>query len=323
MGYTTTFTGEIRIDPPLNDAERSYLRKFCGSRRIQRPGGPYALDSADDDRRDIDQSEPPLGQPGLYCRWTPSDDGTALLWDGMEKFYRSSEWMQYLIDTFLRPGASLRTEMRVTGADHHPPEFGMFTFDHVLNGTVVAHGQDGAVWRIEVLDNEVAVRQVRDAAPVEYVVFVLPRHDDFQLDREFDAAFDLGRNQFGRFRDPGAPGCQEATLACLHRVHPNLAAGDVDGYDSLVDDDIGLRVTIMDDCIRIGLLAEPGLDDADTNFASVQHLVAELTADLGWVALDPAQRVAVRPTAAFRARAIDLIEGWTTEPEGRYMWGVM
>jgi hypothetical protein len=40
MGYTTDFIGHIGIDPPLNEAEQSYLRAFAESRRWDRPGGP-------------------------------------------------------------------------------------------------------------------------------------------------------------------------------------------------------------------------------------------------------------------------------------------
>ena len=37
---------------------------------------------------------PPFGQPGLWCQWVPTDDGHALVWNGHEKFYRSSGWMR-------------------------------------------------------------------------------------------------------------------------------------------------------------------------------------------------------------------------------------
>lgn len=323
MGYTTTFTGEVRIVPPLNAAEREYLRKFGASRRIARPGGPYALGGAGDEELDEDrQNTPPRGQPGLWCQWVPNDDGTALLWDGHEKFYRSSAWMRYLIDTFLRPGARLRQEMRYSAGADLRTRFAGFTFDHVLNGDIVARGQDGAVWQVEVVNNDVAVHELAGAAPVEYAVFVVPRHDDFTLDREFDAAFDLGGNQFARIRfDDEDFG--RRVHDCVRSVHPALEPGDVEGMDSLVDGSIGLRVTIVEDGVRIGLLAEPGFVDADRNVELVQRLVAALTADLGWIAFDPAQCVAVRPTAAYRARVIDRVGGWMDEPEGRYLWNVM
>lgn len=32
-------------------------------------------------------------QPGLWCQWIISDDGTKLEWDGNEKFYNYTEWL--------------------------------------------------------------------------------------------------------------------------------------------------------------------------------------------------------------------------------------
>lgn len=52
-----------------------------------------------------------VGQPGLRCQWEPTEDGTAIKWNGEEKFYKSPEWMTYLIDTFLKPAAALASEL--------------------------------------------------------------------------------------------------------------------------------------------------------------------------------------------------------------------
>jgi hypothetical protein len=40
----------------------------------------------------IDHNYPPENQPGLWCQWIPNEDGTAICWDGGEKFYNSIEW---------------------------------------------------------------------------------------------------------------------------------------------------------------------------------------------------------------------------------------
>jgi hypothetical protein len=48
----------------------------------------------DDDIRDYNQ--PPARQPGLWCNWEPTEDGTTIKWNGKEKFYDSKEWMTYL-----------------------------------------------------------------------------------------------------------------------------------------------------------------------------------------------------------------------------------
>ena len=293
---------------------------------MRRREGPYWVGSTDPvDSNDavfadgpgvLDNNSPPREQPGLWCQWVSTDDGRALVWDGHEKFYRSSGWMRYLIDTFLRPGATLKTELRDPLSDwHYPEELASFTFDHVCNGEILATGQDGAKWRIEVIDNDVAVREISGPAPVEYVVFVFDRNEDFNLTREFDAAHDIGKNTFSRLAisDPRAAA---AVRECVRAVHPDATEGAVDGCPALVDDSIGLRVSAVDSCVRVGLLAERALPEAERTFSIVQRLVAEFTDRLGWISYDPAQRAAVRPTDRFRRRAIDIITGWTEEPDG-------
>ena len=42
-------------------------------------------------------------QPGAWCQWTPSEDGTAIKWNGAEKFYEYVPWLEYLIEHFLGP----------------------------------------------------------------------------------------------------------------------------------------------------------------------------------------------------------------------------
>ena len=60
----------------------------------------------------------------------------------MEKFYNSEEWMTYLIDLFLKPGAVIATELAnpVPGR-HYSAEFWHFTFDHELNGVIDARAK--------------------------------------------------------------------------------------------------------------------------------------------------------------------------------------
>ena len=95
MGYTTEFDGSVSISPPLNAHEIAYLRKFAASRRMDRARGPYFVDGSgpfgqghDDDIRDF--NKPPAGQPGLWCWWEPTKDGTAIKWNGVEKFYSAA-----------------------------------------------------------------------------------------------------------------------------------------------------------------------------------------------------------------------------------------
>ncbi|GAA1242145.1 hypothetical protein GCM10009665_36190 [Kitasatospora nipponensis] len=158
MGYTTTFTGQIAVEPPLNEQENAYLRKFAGTRRMNRDNGPYFVDGTGyaGQGRDADireYSEPSEGQPGLWCQWEPTDDGAAIEWNRTEKFYDSPQWMTYLIDHFLKPGAHAQGE----------PGFESFTFDHLLNGVIDAQGaEDWDTWQLTVRDNEVSA-----SGPVE------------------------------------------------------------------------------------------------------------------------------------------------------------
>lgn len=73
-------------------------------------------------------------QPGLWCQWTPSDDGVAIQWNGAEKFYNYVEWIKYLIKHFLKP------------------------WGYVLGGTVGWVGEEqGDVGKIMVTNNVIYV----------------------------------------------------------------------------------------------------------------------------------------------------------------------
>src|SRR4051812_17179568 len=115
MGYTTDFYGELTLDKPLTVAHAAYLTAFSERRRMrlnvavaatlpdpvrEAAGLPLGADGAyyvgpDDERRNphyhdpmvADYNSPPSGQPGLWCQWIPNEAGTAIEWDGGEKFY--------------------------------------------------------------------------------------------------------------------------------------------------------------------------------------------------------------------------------------------
>ena len=155
MGYTTEFSGSVAIVPPLSAEEIAYLRKFNGTRRMNCTQGPYYVDRGGDFGQSngpdvLDYNHAPDGQPGLWCQWTPTDDGAAIEWDGGEKFYDSVEWMTYLIKHFIGNEPLAKA--------HDPVAFG-FLQGHVLNGEIDASGEErGDLWRLVVTDNEV-VRQ--------------------------------------------------------------------------------------------------------------------------------------------------------------------
>jgi hypothetical protein len=172
MGYTTEFEGSVNISPPLNAHEIAYLRKFARSWRMDREFGPYFVDGSGfkgqgDDPDIRNGGPPPPEQPGFWCEWEPTEDGTAIKWNGGEKFYDSVEWMTYLIDTFLKPGAALASELAspVPGR-HYPGELRHFTFDHELNGILNAQGEEEEdQWQLAVTGN--AVTTVRPGTESE------------------------------------------------------------------------------------------------------------------------------------------------------------
>lgn len=162
MGYHTDFQGEFGIDKPLAPEHLAYLAAFNQTRRMSRnaeetkklsdpiriaaglpvgENGGYFVGSSrnmgQDQTSDItDYNHAPAGQPGLWCQWTPNEDGTVIQWDEGEKFYDYTEWIQYLIANFLKP------------------------WGYVLNGTVEWDGESrGDIGRIVIIDNVVTTQE--------------------------------------------------------------------------------------------------------------------------------------------------------------------
>jgi hypothetical protein len=158
MGYTTDFEGQFLLNKPLSHHHRSYLVRFNETRRMKRleadadlrpdplrdavglpigrEGGYFVGEEGtwgDHSGNDVvNSNKPPEGQPGLWCQWTPNENGTAIEWDGGEKFYYYVEWLEYLIKHFL----------------------GMWGYR--LNGTVTYQGEaEGDKGSIIVVDNVV------------------------------------------------------------------------------------------------------------------------------------------------------------------------
>lgn len=155
MGYDTRFWGTIAIDPPLNNHERAHLVEFAStglSATVTKSPNPSAT--------------PPVtiaaehNLPDSYCQWIPHDAGTALEFDQEEKFYYASDWLAYLIDTFLKPGARLQQDLaRRSPGYEFAPALEHFTFDHLCNGEIDAQGEDADDrWRLIVRDNIVSVQ---------------------------------------------------------------------------------------------------------------------------------------------------------------------
>ena len=146
MGYTTNFEGSFEFNKQLSPKMLDYLKRFNDTRRMARNtdevfgtdgeffvfGGGFAGQDHEDNI--LDYNKPPKTQPGLWCQWTPNEDGTELEWDGGEKFYEYTEWLYYLINKILAPNG------------------------YVLNGEVDWSGEEsGDVGTIHVIDNIVYV----------------------------------------------------------------------------------------------------------------------------------------------------------------------
>ena len=129
MGYTTKFQGQFNLTPKLNANQVEYLKQFVLTRRMKR--NPQVAGDMQDPKREavslpigkdgeyfvgglgnsgqnrdesiVEYNKPPSNQPSLWCQWTPSDAGDFIAWDEGEKFYNYIEWLQYIIDNFLKP----------------------------------------------------------------------------------------------------------------------------------------------------------------------------------------------------------------------------
>jgi hypothetical protein len=160
MGYTTDFEGAFDISPDLKMKHYAYLLKFSESRRMKRDekklakikdparkavGRPVGVEGEffvsgegfmgqDNDSSVLDGNRPPKTQPGLWCQWVPSEDGTQIEWNGAEKFYDYVDWLKYIVKNFLKP------------------------WGYKLNGCVEWKGEEsGDIGKIKVKNNVVSV----------------------------------------------------------------------------------------------------------------------------------------------------------------------
>lgn len=156
MGYTTEFSGSVSIEPPLNADEISFLKDFNESRRMHRSGGPlfvkgegqYGQGNGPDAVHNHNDPDP--DQPGLWCQWVASDDGTELMWDEGEKFYYATEWMEYIVNSLLSEAARPYIDQHI----NEDERLKNFTCDHVVNGVIYADGEESDdVWKLKVTNN--------------------------------------------------------------------------------------------------------------------------------------------------------------------------
>lgn len=177
MGYSTWFDGSFRFNKPVDYKLKNYIKKFHDVRHMRRdvekikevfPNwernclngdlgnegeffvGGIGFMGQDRDDSILDYNYSPKTQPGLWCQWEITEDGTELVWDEGEKFYHYIEWLQYMINNFFNPAG------------------------YILNGEVTWNGED---------DDDLGVIIVEDNnVIVEYGIHVpTPRYIDSDI----------------------------------------------------------------------------------------------------------------------------------------------
>lgn len=147
MGYTTDFSGRFQLDKPLQPKIKQFLQKLGETRRMKRnveeafgiEGEFFVFGTGDygqgQDDNIVEFNQEPTTQPSLWCQWIPNEDGTAIEWDGNEKFYGYNDWLFYIINKILIPNG------------------------YTLNGVVTWQGEEtGDVGKIVVVDNVITIR---------------------------------------------------------------------------------------------------------------------------------------------------------------------
>lgn len=145
MGYSTWFDGSFKFNKPVDDKLKNYIKKFHDVRHMRRDVekikevfpdwernclngdlgneceffvGGVGFMGQDRDDSILDYNYAPKTQPGLWCQWEITEDGTELVWDEGERFYHYIEWLQYMINNFFNPaGYILNGEVTWNGED--------------------------------------------------------------------------------------------------------------------------------------------------------------------------------------------------------------
>jgi hypothetical protein len=163
MGYSTEFDGYLSIEPPLTKEQTAYLNAFSDSRRMQRDAekasklndplreavglsigeegeyfvGAQGYKGQKGDESVISYNSPPRSQPGLWCKWEITEDGTKLQWNQAEKFYYYVQWLQYLESNFIKKW-NRKFSGVITYQGEDDEDFGMITVGQI--GIHALHG---------------------------------------------------------------------------------------------------------------------------------------------------------------------------------------
>lgn len=89
MGYSTSFVGNLKFNRELTHKEWMELMRLAN----------YA---SHDDGYYAEFTDTPDTIPDGYLQWTPNEEGTALEWNGGEKFYEYIHWLRWLIKHYMK-----------------------------------------------------------------------------------------------------------------------------------------------------------------------------------------------------------------------------
>ena len=87
MGYSTEFQGSLKLNRELTHKEWIELSRL---------GNSYDQDLY------AEYTDTPETIPKSYLQWVPNEDGTAIVWNGGEKFYDYIHWLRWLIKHYLK-----------------------------------------------------------------------------------------------------------------------------------------------------------------------------------------------------------------------------
>ena len=121
MSYGTKFKGRLTISPPLDTLETYNVREFVKKRH--------------DDGWRLKGEKIATYAPSIWCPFTATEDGSALVWNKNESVSQPIMWLNLLISTFILPG------------------------NHNVSGTLIARGERfDDIWHVVMDEMSAATR---------------------------------------------------------------------------------------------------------------------------------------------------------------------
>jgi len=126
MGYHTTFTGTVTVDPPLSPRQRGWIATLWSPPRY--PDGSLAL-----------------GYPGWSSPWVPTAEGGLHIPDSMDRPRQAPEWLAWIANELHEPIFSRDPEIGGT---------------HTMTGRLRAQGGcEGDKYELRVTSGRISVHR--------------------------------------------------------------------------------------------------------------------------------------------------------------------